>query len=217
MRDESHDDPRGREQTPSRRGNDRGLSIAALVVAGMSLVISGIQAWPTVSATFFPRPTCAQPRGLVPVKGVSASTTSSLESTADRTYEASNTVDGDATTAWALPGGADGIGEQLALAVRPSARIVLACVINGYARSADLYARNARLRDVTVETAAGSITGTLINHPPDSSNQFQDLPLRPGETDFVRITIHTSYSGVTIDDRKSYLDICVSEILLYQS
>jgi hypothetical protein len=90
----------------------------------------------------------------------------------------------------------------------------LACVINGYAKDGDAYLRNARMRDVTVETDVRHVAGTLTDLPPEESHQFQDLPLPKGRTSLVSVTITSFYSGISNNGLRAYLDLCVSEVML---
>lgn len=84
------------------------------------------------------------------------------------------------------------------------------CVVNGYARSEDLRERNAKIRDVVVTTDRGQAPGTLLDRP-----GYQVLPLRPGRTATLKITITTYYSGVMRDGRRAYLDTALSEVSSY--
>lgn len=208
---------RGRSAVPgpARRAGghpDRFVSRAGLAIALFTLAV---QAYPLVKSSVFPDVTCAHPGGRAPLHGMSATATSTLPEETGHTYEARNAVDGDMKTAWAPAGGDGGYGKRLSIQLDSPTNLVLACIVNGYAASADLYVRNARVRDVSVETAAGYVNGTLTDLPPSEFNQYQDLPLPRGRTDFVTITIMSFDSGTSNDGHQGYLDTCVSEILLY--
>jgi hypothetical protein len=195
---------------------DRILSVTALVAALLSLLVTAADVYPRAKANFFPEATCANPRGLTPVRDLTATATSTLASDGDFTYIPGNAVDGNATTAWAPAGGDGGNGKQLLIHLASAENLRLACVINGYAKDGDLYLRNARMRDVTVQTDTGHVTGTLTDLPPEQSHQFQDLPLPKGRTSLVGVTITSYYSGTSNNGQRAHLDSCVSEVMLYR-
>ena len=188
------------------------------VLSVLALLVSSAQAYPQVKASLFPAATCANHRDLKPVSTheLTATATSTLPPERGNTYVAGNAVDGDATTAWAPAGGDGGAGKQLFIHLVSPEDLRLACVINGYAKDSDLYLRNARIHDVTVQTDAGTVTGTLTDLPPDESHEYQDLPLPKGSTTQVSITVTTSYSGISNNGLGAHQDLCVSEIMFYR-
>jgi hypothetical protein len=44
---------------------------------------------------------------------------------------------------------------------------------------------------------------------------YQELPLPPGQTSSLQLTITTYYSGVMVGGRRGYLDTALSEVSCY--
>jgi hypothetical protein len=68
-------------------------------------------------------------------------------------------------------------------------------LVNGYAKTPDLFQRNARIRAATVATAAGSATVLLKD-----TRGFQEIRFHQGQTNFVKITIDRVYTGTRYED-----------------
>jgi serine/threonine protein kinase len=131
-------------------------------------------------------------------------------------YEAANLVDGKPSTAWVE--GADGLGagESVTFTFSRPVTVVTACLINGYAKSADLYQRNARARTVEVitdhETSVVGLTDLgLIAEP----STFQELPLPEKVVTRVTLRLRSFYGPNQLAGQPSYEDTCLSEVVFW--
>lgn len=80
-------------------------------------------------------------------------------------------------------------------------------ILNGYAKREDVYYKNCRPRDITIELSDGyTQTATLE----DLYGKKQDIKFdKAHSTDYVKLTIETSYPG------NKYDDCCISRIEAY--
>jgi hypothetical protein len=75
---------------------------------------------------------------------------------------------------------------------------------NGYAKSNELFERNARVRVANIETGQGVRTANLRD-----TKSPQRLTFAPGRTNFVKLTIERVYPGTR------YADTLISEAEFY--
>jgi hypothetical protein len=197
---------------PGRRrwGAGEWIAVLALITSIIGTVIGSFGGITGIRTEFFPPPDCDHHASFSPIQPTAATASSALASQGATTYVAANAIDGDLRTAW-IPAGSDGgQGESISLQFAGTADLRLVCVVNGYARSNDLRERNAKIRDVLVTTDRGQASGTL-----QDQGGYQVLPLRPGRTSSLRLTITTFYSGVMSGGRQGYLDTALSEVSCY--
>ena len=174
------------------------LGVVALLTVGVVLLVLGTrQADAPAGAPTAPPPTpTATPQlaGLDPV-AITASATSTLPPDGELTYGPGNTVDGDLQTAWNHGTGGDAAGEILRYDFANPVDLVTIGVVNGYAKSEELYAANHRLRDVVVRTDAGAFPLTLAD-----TVSHQELTASFGITTSAEILVVTVYEGSDYDD-----------------
>jgi hypothetical protein len=111
------------------------------------------------------------------------------------TYDPSNTLDGDLSTAWSegVPG--HGEGESLTFRFPAPFEIARIDLVNGYAKSPRLFEENSRARDVVITTDTGDLPFTL-----DDRKSTQRIVPPSGGTSFVRIEVGSVYPGARFED-----------------
>ena len=139
-------------------------------------------------------------------KGVFAEASSELEESGDLTYIAHNAIDGATSTAWVEGVQGDGIGESISITFdNDENEIDAICVRNGYEKSEDIFYKNNRVREATVEFEDGSVEYfELMDHGYDQIVFFDS----PHWGKSITFTIESVYPG------SRYSDTCISEIFL---
>lgn len=137
----------------------------------------------------------------------SAESSSTLSDQQGNNYSASNVFDGNTSTAWAEGSSSDGTGEFIKVNLGSKQVVTMIAMVNGYAKSDDLYHKNCRVKKADLSFSDGT---TQIVEFSDNTSSIQKVNITPVETDFVKVTIKEVYSG------NSYSDLCISEIELYQ-
>ena len=194
-----------------------GLPVAAIVaicVIVLALIGGGIwailgrqpagpthtAAGPTQSTQPSETTTPAEPEPVVTLQeidpaSIQASASSALPADEDKTYSASNTLDGNAATAWneAAPG--NGESEWISYALTSPVTLGRIDITNGYTKSDDVFAWNARVREIIVITDQGEFTFTLAD-----TQAPQPLTADFGETATVTLKIVSVYPGTKYED-----------------
>jgi hypothetical protein len=186
------------------------LSALALITSIVGVVLSSYGGIPGFRAEFFPPADCDRHPDLHNVRPVEATATVTLPAQGTSSYAAANAIDDNTQTAWITTGTDGGEGQSIVFRFDRPQDLRLVCVVNGYARSEDLSERNAKIRDLVVETDRGKAPGTLLNQ-----GGFQMLPLPAGPTTRLKLTISTHYSGAMRDGRPAYQDTALSEVACY--
>lgn len=137
----------------------------------------------------------------------SAESSSTLSTQQGNSYNASNVFDGNTSTAWAEGSSSNGTGEYIKVNLTSSQVVTMIEMVNGYAKSDELYYKNCRVKKAELEFSDGS---TQMVEFADATTSIQKVSITPVETNFVKITIKEVYAG------NSYSDLCISEIELYQ-
>lgn len=151
-----------------------------------------------------------EPGNLARVQGVTATAESTLPPEGDVEYSAARLTDNDPNTMW-VEGDEDGYGEgqRLQFVLPAGTDLQMICVVNGYSRTAEQWARNARVQQFVVETEQGS----TVSHLPDKSAEefasYQRLEFRTGRTSYVTLTLETARAGSGPSAAK---DTSVSEV-----
>ena len=137
-------------------------------------------------------------------EGVFAEASSELEESSDLTYVAHNAIDGSTSTAWVEGVEGDGIGESISITFDNNENEIDAiCVRNGYEKSEDIFYKNNRIKEASVEFEDGSIEYfELMDHGYDQIVFFDS----PHWGNSIVLTIESVYPG------SRYSDTCVSEI-----
>lgn len=152
-------------------------------------------------------PTCGDTGNLQQVEPVSVEASSTH---ANPAYEAANLIDGDLNSAW-IEGDPDhGEGVTVRVELPADTDLGLVCLVNGWAKSEALFARNATLATVSSSTARGAEQRSLREKSPDELRVRQPIPIAVGRTDFVELTlvsVHLPYEPVS-EER----DLAMSEL-----
>ena len=126
---------------------------------------------------------------------ISASASSTLDPQPPNTYVAANSIDGDPATAWAEGRKGSAAGATITWTFDRPVDLRRVEVINGYAKSDDLFLKNLRIRSADVTTASGRLTTTLKD-----TADVQALRVPRGSTDFVRLRIASVYGDPVLED-----------------
>jgi len=126
---------------------------------------------------------------------IQASASSALPPDGDKTYSAANTLDGNLSTAWNEDAPGKGEGEWISYAFTSPIRLGRIDITNGYTKSNDVYAWNARVREMIVVTDQGEFTFTLAD-----TQSPQMLIADFGETGSVTLKIVSVYPGTKYED-----------------
>jgi hypothetical protein len=199
-------------------------SITAAIVVG---VVSGVVA-PVVAGIvlylaspllqdLITQPSCDSPGNLRLVKVESASSEDEVlkENVGGElvVHEPRRAVDGDTSTAWVegvtKEDNPYGVGSSIKLTLPDDTDIAMICVVNGYAKSSDTFLENARVRQWTVTTDAGSRVSVLADKPTDRFTQYQSLDLLEGRTSTLSLRIESIRAG---SGAVLYTDTALSEI-----
>lgn len=211
------------------------LVLKPLIIGGvLTLLLSALFsacAQPRIEDWLAP-PDCQDPKDLekIAVAGASATSERANEEvpvpelgtdengqvkTREFDYRPENLVDGDTGTAWSegdTEGNQLGHGESATLQFDEPVDIDLLCVVNGFAYAEDLYRKNARVRELTIDAGSKSRRVTLEDVGVDGGVVFQPVSLNFGRVQSLTLTIDTTYAGLG-DTRAS--DTLLSEVELW--
>ena len=162
------------------------------------------------------RPSCSDPTGLVQLHPTAAG---DFLKTETLSFPPENLVDGNTSTAWSENEPGLGLGSQVVFTFdKAVVDLRLMCVVNGYARSWDLYQQNPRVRSILLEgrSPQGVVTNTTAVLE-DAGTQdhvavFQDVHLLNGRYSTLTMTIESAYSWTRVDGKEHYEDTSLSEI-----
>jgi hypothetical protein len=141
----------------------------------------------------------------VPSQAISVTASSILPPQGVNDYKPENTLDGQQWTAWNEGAPGDGAEESLLYQLDHQRDIERIEIVNGYAKSPQVYSQNARIRLARITTERGSSTVILKDIA-----TWQRLRISKGSTDFLRIQILEVYRGIT------YHDCAVTEVKLIE-
>jgi hypothetical protein len=175
------------------------VASAAVVLAAVLLVLYLLRDTSEVDpvADESPEAEDAAPVRVDPTS-VTASASSELDPVPDRdlTYFASNTLDGDPETAWNHDGSrGTGAGERLTFEFAEPVEVVGLVIVNGYAKSAEVFEQNGRVRDALLISDSATVEVTLEDHA-----ESQEIALDVGTTSSLTIEVVAVYPGTTFPD-----------------
>lgn len=143
-----------------------------------------------------------------------ASASSTLEAS-DYDYDASNLMDGDASTCWADGDSGDGTGESITFTSDAAQTVTGLAILPGYCKSGDLYGKNGVPKTLTIEYAGETMEYTfddsvLVYNSSDplAGTMYIDFG-SPAEISECKVTISA------VRDGNKYDDCCISEMYLY--
>ena len=134
---------------------------------------------------------------------VTITVSSVLESLGPLSYGPKNLYDGDPSTAWVEGARGHGIGEWVTFRFEYSMAFRYFWIVNGYAKSGDLFRKNGRVRELLVEAAGGVKYKFILED--SMRRQTVTLP-RVVESPWVKFTIQSVYPG------EAYSDTAISEL-----
>jgi Nicotine adenine dinucleotide glycohydrolase (NADase) len=147
-----------------------------------------------IGATNAAHQTATAPIGVDP-RSITARASSELPPTQGLTYSIRNTLDRDGRTAWnnysAVRG--SGVGETLTYRFAHPLHLARIELINGYAKTAQLYAANGRIRGVDIITDRRTFQATLSD-----TVHRQRLDRDFGLTQTVTLRVTSIYPGAAI-------------------
>ena len=113
------------------------------------------------------------------------------------------------STAWAEGSKGDGVGESVTLTLREPGKISRIGIVNGYAKSEDIYRKNNRVSKLTVSINGGkSFALDLPDERLESEMFYFNLPEMTDKVTTVNLTIAGVYKGTKYDDT------AISEVVL---
>jgi hypothetical protein len=213
------------------QGHGRGRSVrqeivvgvvVGLALAGTAGVAKAVGLPDTVGKLwtdhFNPARTCTNHPGLhlVDSATLTARATSELPAQGGLKYGAAEAIDGETGTAWVEGAPRLGVKQILTITLPGPMDVAMVCVLNGYAASAELYTRNARVRDYATVTDAGTAAGVLDTGV-TGAKDFQKLEVVTGRTGTVSIRIVVAVPGEGIKEKKAFEDTAISEVQIFTS
>lgn len=196
---------------PARRAGPRWwvavIPVAAVAAALALALLFILLPEPSGPSATMSAPTPAPGQGrLVSIDSttVHATASSVLPPAPPATFVAENTLDGDLSTAWKSDGdAAPGVGATLTYRFAEPVRLGRIDLANGDQAGAQEYARDARVKTVTVTTDRAQRTFNI-----GDSKGFQQLEFDFGMTGQVTLRVDETYPGTTDD-------IAISEVVFY--
>jgi hypothetical protein len=183
------------------------LAVVAAVVVGLTLAGLGpLAGTPSLPDAEFDADVYAGEPEVLLLSDIA--TSSALEPSGGESYDATQMVDDDPTTAWNSDGSQaeDGVGETIDLFFADPVWVQRLVFNNGFQRDAQTYADNARIRRADVLLDGGERLSVRLE---DLGLQRQAIELpEPLLTTTVRIQVTETFPGDT------YPDLAVSDIAL---
>lgn len=152
---------------------------------------------------------------------ISASASSTLKGQGDKTYHASNLLDGKINTCWVEGVSGTGVDETIKIHFGEKKTVYGLTIFNGYLESKYLYGINGKVTRVSVSAPDGSVIQSDLMVPKyeEEKEPFETYDLvnfetwinfdYPVCTDTITITIEGATAG------SKYEDTCISEIRVY--
>lgn len=208
-----------RRSRPSWLRSETVVAALAGAIAGALVTLLLVWLTPVMSKTLLAEPSCDDPRGLtvatpIAIEASSSMTIDPMAADPEHGHPPADAIDGDAGTAWAEGTEGTGIGESLTITLEPGTDLRMICVVNGWAKTFGIYRDNSRARQLEVSTKAGTKVSVLRDAGASSFQRFRGLSVVPGSTDYVTLTIRTTWSGV---GNESAFDTSISELEFWQA
>lgn len=150
---------------------------------------------------------------------VSIEATSVLEASESATYKPENLLDGNFSTAWVEGEAGVGTGTTITIKLEQPTLVYGLKFFNGYQKSKDLFAKNGRVKHVTMSNRDNILADTDVYYdkPYEMDTDFAeyDRPYnlisfqQPTVVDEIVITIQDACAG------DKYEDTAISEVLIY--
>ncbi|MCK6066574.1 MULTISPECIES: NADase-type glycan-binding domain-containing protein [Microbacterium] len=168
--------------------------IGGVVAAGVVFLSARIQQGIAEEAAAIA--TCDNPQQLRLADRIEAVATSELQyedaSGQSLSYPATQLVDGSRQTAWIAGEAGGGVGAQISLRLPAGEDVRVICILNGYAKTNDLYDANGSVRVLEVATENGARDAALPRVTDANIFDYQALVFAPGMTQEILLTIQAS-------------------------
>ena len=138
---------------------------------------------------------------------VDVTASSSLRPTNAHTYDPQNLLDGKLATAWNEDAPGDGEGEWVRFGFAGIVSVARIDIANGYQSDPTTYANNPRVHELRLTFSDGSSQRIELQ----DETGYQTLKLQTKKTEWVRMTIVSTYPG----DR--WHDAALSEVRFYEA
>lgn len=187
-----------------------GLVVAALVLAMVAATVFVVTGDDEQTATATPTFEVGDgPATPVPTERIRVAATSSLAPSDGLTYEPTNVLDGDLSTAWNSQTSDDeGRGEVLTFRFTEPVELTGIRFVNGYAKSNDVFTANHRIRNLTVRTDEVEQAVTLMDIAEE-----QEILFEFGLTSKVEIEVAEIYPGDGFNNPDISTDLALSEVV----
>lgn len=130
-----------------------------------------------------------------------AKASSTLPQDEGGSYEAANLFDGDRDKPWIEGAKGSGVGESVLLTLDKPAKVRRIGIVNGFARSEELYRANGRVSSFRVSVNDGdSFSATIPDERLVREMFYFDLPPDSGSVKTIRLTIDSVYPGEQFED-----------------
>lgn len=131
--------------------------------------------------------------------------TSALKSQGSNSYQVGNLADGDRSTAWVEGVDGDGVGQSVVLVFGGPRPVGYLEIVNGYAKNADIFRKNGRVRDIEIRADKNKKRVRL-----DDTDRVQRIDISDlGDASAVEVKIMSVYPG------SKYDDTAISELRVY--
>ncbi|MDO4798808.1 MAG: discoidin domain-containing protein [Coriobacteriales bacterium] len=111
-------------------------------------------------------------------------------------YGPKNAIDGNIRTAW--NDGGSGVGEWISLEAKSDQVVKGLRIVGGYPKREDVYYKNYRPKDVTIELSDGYTQQVTLK---DAMGEWQEFEFdKPHKTDYIKVTIDSVYGSNKYDD-----------------
>ncbi len=111
-------------------------------------------------------------------------------------YGPKNAVDGNIRTAW--NDGGSGVGEWISLEAKSEQTVKGLRIVGGYPKREDVYYKNYRPKDVTIELSDGYTQQVTLE---DKMGEWQEFEFdKAHKTDYIKVTIDSVYGSNQYDD-----------------
>jgi hypothetical protein len=139
---------------------------------------------------------------------ISVTASSSLAPDGSITYGPGNTVDGDLETAWNSDAPESELrGQRLTYRFTEPVDLEAIRFVNGYAKSAEIYVANHRIREVRIETDRVSQLVSLLD-----TSDSQEITFDFGYTSKVVLEVVEIFPGTGFDNPDLTADLALTEI-----
>ncbi|MEM9131405.1 MAG: discoidin domain-containing protein [Actinomycetota bacterium] len=149
---------------------------------------------------------------VIPSSQVTAAASSSLAGSGALTYGPDNLLDGDTDTAWNDDTGAatDGAGQWLQFDLAQPRDLLAVEIVNGYAKSDEVFTRNEAARAVQLTTDTGVVVDAVL----DRTTNVQRIGIDAPGASSVTITVIDVYPGQTYQGLAPYTDLALTDVWL---